>query len=268
MAEFAPVAPIALLRQLDKAGVAGHYHLLLAHEVQRSPYAHQNFWETEDHRDDAVILDNSVIELGVPMPLGVMLALKGLLPQNTVLVLPDIIGDSHETLMWAKAVLSSAKSSGPAGFLGVAQGSTIDQVWDCAVKMYHDLGLRYISVPRHLTTKLGTRTEITQAILNELPEVKLHLLGFSDDILDDMQSATIPGVLGIDSAVPVWAADPLTSMSFPGKRPVNFMDWTELPMHAVDNVKRVRAWLNDAKDVPTKGTLAGQGEISQVRSSS
>jgi hypothetical protein len=165
----------------------------------------------------------------------------------------------HETLEFAKATLSSTKGN-PERFLGVLQGQTFEEFMDCAAIM-HGMGVQWLSVPRHATSKIGTRQTLVTAVHDLYPEVKIHLLGFSDDVIDDMMSARLPGVQGIDSAMPIWAKQPLTSMSFPGKRPVDYMEWDWVPKEAVDNIRKVREWLNDVKDAPTKVTPADQGEI-------
>jgi hypothetical protein len=247
MTEFAPVAPIALLKQLGED--AGHYHLLLAHEVNDRLTEHRDFWDTKEHFDDFVILDNSVIELGYAMPVGTMSATKGVLPFNTIMVLPDIIGDSKGTIDAARGTLSSAKTTGPEGFLGVIQGQSYDELMSCAYTMVHEFDLRYLSVPRHVVERIGSRKHITEAVTALADDIVVHLLGFSYDIEDDMASAHLRSVMGIDSAVPIWNDGELTTKGPIGRRPTTYLNWDVLPPTAVGNIRKVRQWLKPQKDV-------------------
>lgn len=256
MVEFAPVAPISLLRKLGDD--AGHYHLLLVHEVMERPTDHHIYWETRP--DDFVILDNSVIELGHPAPIGVMLAWAGILPENHVIVLPDVIGDKAGTITMCQDALSSSKASSRERFLGVVQGRTWEEAVECA-NWYKDQDIQYVSVPRHFGDRLGTRIGLTSEISGL--GLKMHLLGFSENIEDDLAAAKLPGVIGIDSAVPIWSQSLFVTNT---SRPSDYLEWTELPKWAIGNIRSVRKWLNGAKDVPTQEELAGQGERSQVRS--
>lgn len=251
MPEFAPVAPIDVLTQLNDPG---HYHLLLVHEVMEHSRSHRDFWESPEHQDDFVILDNSVIELGYPAPVGVMTAWAGILPANTILVLPDVIGDMQGTLDGAIATLSSSKRT-PDRFLGVVQGTTFGEAMNCAFE-YSKMGLKFISVPRHLGDKLGTRIDLVNEI-HARTEMNIHLLGFSKNVEDDLAAARQPGVIGIDSAVPIWSEHIFATNLH---RPINYLEWVSLPPWANGNVSEVRTWLSGVKDAPTKVKPAGQGE--------
>lgn len=65
--------------------------------------------------------------------------------------------------------------------------------------------VRALSAPRIATATLGSRMEVVMNIHRSYPTHFLHLLGFSDNVLDDICCARVPGVSGIDSAVPIRA---------------------------------------------------------------
>jgi hypothetical protein len=251
MAQFAPVAPLAIHKALAEKGKLGNYHLLLAHNILDDPVAHTQFWA---HRGEAfIIMDNSLIELGRPLDASKVVEAAEMVNAQVV-VLPDVLGDSKETLRLIKKDIGKI----PRHFirLGVVQGTTIEECLKMTTEMVH-LGVDAISVPRHLTKKLGSRIPLINGIDLMYPSLKMHLLGFSDDILDDMVAAHMPNVWGIDSAVPIWYGLAYKRIGFypwyriAGKRPKDYWEQTELTFEAIYNISQVHQWLVPNKDITT-----------------
>jgi hypothetical protein len=98
--------------------------------------------------------------------------------------------------------------------MGVIQG---EDVGDCIQTYYYYrdyTDIEYIAIPRIIAQRQGSRMPVLQALagmskLHTYGDVRrrqIHLLGFSDDLLDDVSCARMPCVMGIDSAVPIRAA--------------------------------------------------------------
>lgn len=210
MPQFAPVCPPQLLKGLKMYGesVVGRYHLLLAHDVAARSAEYTNLLPARS----MVIMDNSVIELGHPVTADVMArALK--VVQAQLVVLPDIIRDYERTLILSN---SAAKTYADVmephqKFMAVPQGRDLYELQDCAQHLARIPGVAVWGVGRHIVDMLGSRKEIVEYLrtspmtrLNPAPFGNwIHLLGFSENLADDLECARMPGVMGIDSAVPL-----------------------------------------------------------------
>lgn len=270
--KFAPIAPITMQPILDSVDALGDYQLLLAHEVvvRATEYAHYYYGSARPR--PFVILDNGAAELGEPLSVGRMQS-AAITCRANVIVLPDIIGDSIKTIsMGADAVRKYGALPDGMEFMAVAQGQSLEEIVACGKAL---LGLSphvgFVAVPKHVTAKLGTRQEVVRRLSKAASSAmfKIHLLGFSDNIADDMASAAYPGVVGIDSAMPIWAGihqlpplpeQPPTDTSDYGKRPHGYMNgWAgALPIDVVANITRVRQWLNDAVDARMAAEQSGR----------
>lgn len=206
MASYAPVAPPQLLRKLRDLGdfVIGSYHLLLAHDVVARPKEYEDLFP----RGSFIILDNSVIELGKPVDIQVLLEAVYIV-QPRLVVLPDSIGEMKSTLATSIAVAQSVELPGKTGWMAVPQGSNLDELKECSdvmLKEIPDLGAW--GVGRFITAMTGSRVPFTKWLGDRRPNVTssigfMHLLGFSDNVDDDYLASKLHGVMGIDSAVPV-----------------------------------------------------------------
>jgi hypothetical protein len=211
----------------------GDYHLLLAHIVLSDPKGWADYYQDKRRRDPdtVVILDNSLIELGAPLAPEALAEATSIV-QPDFLVMPDKLGD------WRATVAASVKFCddydtrvpGWVEFAGVVQGTTYSELRECANELldfcYPRIGA--LHVPRHVTNNLGTRRQIVEELARTAPDMQVHLLGFSDNLLDDMECAALPCVAGIDSAYPVWARKRLLrrrNYDHTGKRPADFWTW-------------------------------------------
>jgi hypothetical protein len=136
------------------------------------------------------------------------------------IVIPDEMGDGAETRNKARAFIKDWEemfpsingiTNAPCTLMGVIHG---DNITDCLATydLYLDEGARsigHVAVPRVITEMQGSRMPVLCALADYSLRVqkkgRLHLLGFSDDLLDDVACARLPFVSGIDSAVPIRA---------------------------------------------------------------
>ena len=216
MPRFAPVVPLSIARWLQggskEVDLLGSYHLLLAHDVLQHPVGYMEVYGEVKTRypNWKIILDNSVVELGEAMPIQNLLEACRII-NPTYLVIPDVMSDAEGTERVAEEFVKNFRKIYPeaeldAGFqlMGVVQGKHFSEVKNC-IHFLSDLGIRHFGIPRTITRWQGTRTAAVLYALQNPILGSLHLLGFSDDILDDVACARIPGVMGIDSAVPIRA---------------------------------------------------------------
>lgn len=199
MTEFAPVAPPEMLLSLKAEGLLGNYHLLLAHDIvaQEDLYA-----EIFDGFEGYIILDNSLIELGYPAPLDMMTRAYDIV-RPTVTVLPDYLTDSRRTIEAHRGAVWAWNREGLGPFMAVPQGRSVGEVCMCADQLTRLPWIQAWGIPRILTELAGSRIEVVDYLLGLDDNRKVHLLGFSDDLKDDIRCAKEPGVVGIDSAVPI-----------------------------------------------------------------
>jgi hypothetical protein len=220
MARFAPVVPIQIARELQKGpkDYLGRYHLLLAHDILEKPDEYREVYNKvrEDYEDSFIILDNSIVELGHPLDLDDLLAAANIVPPDCI-VIPDAMGDGAGTREMAKTFVreycryfqskQQFADEVPA-LLGVLQGSNVDDAMETTAVMYSLPMVDYVSVPRIFANENGSRMPVLHELIRR-DTYKLfkgvHLLGFSNNILDDVACARMQIVKGIDSAVPIRA---------------------------------------------------------------
>lgn len=207
---FAPVVPLSIAACLKENNLLGNYHLLLAHDVLANPDAYKEIYRPyTDGRPMDIIMDNSLIELGYPMEVLHVLEAAKVVGAKKV-VLPDELGELDKTLravwdsvdVWHKLPMEVTKGIKP---VAVVQGKNLSECLTC-IREYAKSGIEDISIPRVLQKYLGSRSEITMIAHLHYGFQNIHLLGFSDNILDDVACTRQPGVKGIDSAVPIRAA--------------------------------------------------------------
>jgi hypothetical protein len=256
---FAPVAPLHIHRKLADQGVLGDYHLLIASEVLKDPKGHRDFWQSR--KNQFIIMDNGLIELGYSLP-GSSIYEAARIVGASVIVLPDTIGDKDKTLEESAAAkhVIEQETNDDLNFLGVVQGKDFDEAVLCATELANHIGVRMLSVPRHFGDSLGSRQELVVQIRHET-QLPIHLLGFSEHMVDDFRSAVLEGVTGIDSAVPIWLGLDPRREYFPnyipiranyGRRPENYWTMDTEDMFVINaNVLKVQNWLNAARGAPT-----------------
>ena len=106
----------------------------------------------------------------------------------------------------------------------------------------------WVGIPRKLVEAIGSRKKAIQYVKMIAPWVNIHLLGFSDDMVDDFLCARMRGVKGIDSAVPLRVPGLLLPTDVPKGRDPRWMDEGGLTSEARINVSNVRQWINPRDD--------------------
>lgn len=249
MARFAPVAPAHIVAKLP-AFERGDYHLLLAHDVVANPKAYGDLF---NHYGMEIIMDNSVIELGGAVPLPTILEAAKIVQCSTV-VLPDVLLDGKATVEscskaldeWGPEFEKLYGSMNKFGFMYVPQGKTIEEWAASAQALCDDDRINYWGIPRNLLlNKIDRRLAVDIAYaLN--PGRRIHLLGFSDDVINDVVTARDRRVLGIDSAVPLRAATHGIEMAMvmPNLPPRgNWWDVVQYDPMMATNIERFKRWI-------------------------
>lgn len=270
---FAPVAPIHILEDMIKdLRTFGNYHLLLAHHTveDNNPSRFRNLFNTYDgirsyEVSPTIIMDNSVVELGgavdSDMIRDAVAAVGGFEhgPRQVVAVLPDVMGDGKRTIVesheayvkWTSEKWLRGAAKRPA-FMLVTQGNSWKDFTDLVDHFFVHNNAMYpyitwVGVPRWLARPdvLGSRQRALAYLRMVLPmNVKVHLLGFSDNIWEDMEVIRLnPFVEGIDSAVPVRAQTVLTPNAPVGPRG-NWWEEGSYTRLAQQNITNVRHWIN------------------------
>ena len=245
MSMFAPVAPLPLMFNMKDKGILGKYHLLLAHDVADQ---HEAYAELFDGVEDTyIILDNSLIELGHPAPDWMMQRAAASVKPKCI-VLPDYLRDGQRTLNESKKAIARWKRLKLWPFMAVIQGVNKAEIQSAAAEIGGWSDVTAIGIPRVITDTVMPRSQFIEYVHKVAPYKSIHLLGFSNNLLDDIAAARLPGVVGIDSAVPLrmGLAGEQISLMQPSHTPRGdfWSEATELTDQAVENLESVRSWID------------------------
>lgn len=222
MARFAPVVPLAVADALWDMNLLGNYHLLLAHDVLAHPGLYKSLYSTLLRATDfgeagssVVIMDNSVVELGNAMTFHEVLNAARIVDADYI-VAADSFLESRLTIERGIQFADQANAAHHDEFggvavpslMGVVQGRTIKECMDCAEAYADHHMFESIGIPRCLVPVLGSRTRLTLKLYERYADrfEHWHLLGLSEDLLDDVCTARLPMIHGIDSAAPIRGA--------------------------------------------------------------
>jgi hypothetical protein len=129
----------------------------------------------------------------------------------------------------------------------VPQGDTKAKWVECAEYFADGNFINFWGIPRNVVNKNICSRRNLSTLLHALnPNRTIHMLGFSDDVIDDIISAQQPWVTGIDSAVPIRAVSqgiPLTMRALAKMPPRG--DWWETATwdsQMAVNLKTARQW--------------------------
>jgi hypothetical protein len=263
--KFAPVAPIQILEEMSPF-IFGDYHLLLAHHVLEHPERFtarfREYILTTAGGDIMVIMDNSIVELGVPIPTETMTEALQVIARAEpahhnnrhprlflVPVLPDEMGSAEGTALrstvsyhdWLKSDIMELTG----GFMLVTHGPTWEEFTKLVDVFLLDPNafpmITWAGVPRLLGPM---RTAAAQYIRIIRPDLYIHMLGFSDNIWDDISATRQSHVMGIDSAVPLRHPTLLSPGSKQEPRPKSWFEEGTLTEVALNNIRNVRLWLS------------------------
>lgn len=241
---YCVVAPLQILEALDEWRELGQTHLLLAHDIVKPdnqarykklfhrPYRQElglpDNWFTH------VILDNSVIETGNAVDMDVIFKAAEIVRPSCI-VLPDVLEDCDATIegctqafdQWQSTLYKTYPSDTrmrDMPFLYVPQGKTLKEFTKSAeaLRVGSDR-IRYWGVPRNLVKNIKTRRHAIEVVRELNDRRYVHMMGFSDDLVDDYLCANVLQVDTIDSAVPLRCTDRFTLQAELGPRG----DWWE-----------------------------------------
>jgi len=212
------------------------------------------------HQFDTVIVDNSVIELGMPeFSVSKMIDACKVFStcREVVPVLPDVLLNYDQTCravevalrQWAVHGENQNKWGQPFPLMFVPQGINWKEIVKCAENFQGEKAIKWIGIARNFTPILKSRRDITLTLQALYPDCKFHQLGFSDDICDDILCTRMDYVAGIDSAVPLRIADygmqfRLTADMYPKRG--NW--WHEVNVTTplmIENLKLARRWIEE-----------------------
>jgi hypothetical protein len=252
MARFAPVAPIQVLEAMydDSPETFGDYHLLLAHHTAQYEERFRALFRRiaeEGKIDPIVIMDNSVVETGGFVDFGLMIRATEVVADyipNVIPVLPDVMGDGAATReVVGKDYRRWVEEMPGVGFMAVVQGANWD---DYLESLYHFTSgnygiIEFLGIPRVLVETIGTREDaVLRAVAQKGHTQRIHLLGYSDNMVDDLKCSQMEGVFGIDSAVPLRYPDNFTFSVDAGKRPEDWFETAEFTRLMQQNLEFVR----------------------------
>lgn len=259
MAKFAPVAPIQILETMREKGMhlLGDYHLLLTHHVLEHPERFRALFDNTENEaipQCTIIMDNSVVELGDAVSDAKVLEACKVIPDKHWVypVCIDVMADgpatreaSTESFHWWR---ENAPSYSP---MIVLQGNSWEEFVKSADYFLLDLqfgALSNVGIPRILVDHLNTRWRAIKYVEALRPDINVHLLGFSNDVTDDVICANHPSVAGIDSAVPVrYPVHAPDALYTPGasipKRPEDWFENGEYTDQVGKNVLAMRKWV-------------------------
>ncbi len=254
MSSFAPVAPPQVLKKFKDFGQLGDYHLLLAHDIAAKPTVYADIFNRPHHSPMQIILDNSVIELGGAVDINVIIEAAHVVRPSTT-VLPDVLLDQKATIRACDDALnkwSSAFSDANLGpnFMLVPQGRTLKEWIECAEYFADDKNINFWGIPRNIEkTAIRSRRDLIDIVHAINPSRSIHLLGFSDNVVDDILSARHHLVEGIDSAVPIRAVSQGIPMSLTGTLNAmpprgNWWEEAQFDRKMLDNLILARQWVS------------------------
>ena len=228
---YSPIAPVEMLIELRKMGLVSNYLLVLPHDVVRNPASYRELLKTkicdaEEVGEWIIILDNGAAEIAKGEVNykdinNLMLEAYEIVRPN-IICLNDVIGDPTASLIasgishhdWEERLWNtySVQAGVDYEWMAIPQGNTTGQTLEAARKMALWSHVNYWGIPRNLTNTCGSRVPIVDRIsrdvqLNSRRDMHLnkpiHLLGMSNCLLDDIEAASYPNVMGIDSANPL-----------------------------------------------------------------
>lgn len=253
MSEFAPVCPPQILQKFKAYGQLGDYHLLLAHDIANNPEVYGEIFSRTHFNSMQIILDNSVIELGGAVNIDTIVTAARVVKPTTT-VLPDVLLDKQATITNCRQALVDWTAAFDHAYLDpnfmiVPQGRTLKEWIECAEHFADDPQINFWGIPRNIEkTAIRSRRDLVDIVHAINPSRSIHLLGFSDNVIDDILTARHHLVSGIDSAVPIRAVSAGIPLSLTGT--LNRMpprgDWwqtAEFTPAMLDALKLARQWV-------------------------
>lgn len=208
MARYAPIAPVKLLHKMQEQKILGNYQLYLTHNVLDNLVQYERL--TNQIRANRrgvpfIIMDNGVIENGEPSPVEQTIAAAKIVNADCI-VLPDELESFAGTRGLIENQMMQIHST-LIPWMRVPQGKDMAEIVQCIEWIHLNVHVpsNYWGIPRWFTNKLEAKSRIPaiQYINALVGDPKIHLLGMSENLEDDLRCCKLPGVIGIDSANPI-----------------------------------------------------------------
>lgn len=202
--KFAPVVPYHMYQQFLINGYVPDSVLLLAHDVVAHPNEYNELFKEPSWDSTTIFMDNSLVELKAAVDIEMVAsAVETIDRPQVVVICPDVMAEAEAS---AKLTLDAWPEWSwrfrNYETLVVLQGSKMNEFLGCA-EYLEPLDPDWVSIPRVTEGLFGYhRRELIPYIKAIFPDSKMHLLGFSDFIWEDLRAAASPHVSSIDSAVP------------------------------------------------------------------
>lgn len=202
--KFAPVVPYHFYQQFLLHNYVPGSVLLLAHDVVAHPREYKELFADPKWCRTTIFMDNSLVELKKAVDIEMVAEAVDIIDRPQVVVIcPDVMAEAQAS---AKLTMDAWPEWSwrfrHHQTLVVIQGNTMPGFLGCA-ELLAELHPNWVSIPRVTENLFGYhRRELIPFVKALFPSTKLHLLGFSDYIWEDLRAAAHPNVLSIDSAVP------------------------------------------------------------------
>lgn len=192
--------------------------LILAHDILNYPedvvkQALINYQTSVDNQG-YIIVDNSASEKVAISDTQLFYILNEFGEYFDEFCLPDVLCEGEATVKrsdrFLKAYVAVLRHREKLRFMFIPQGNNIFDFYTCVENMFSKEAsnmIGTIGIPRNLCPRLSSSREEFIVNTKELlpPDVEIHLLGFTDNVADDIYCSQIPFVRSIDSAVPLRA---------------------------------------------------------------
>lgn len=174
------------------------YHLCLAHLLANKTY--QDFFKQKSRRGDMVMMDNGVVETGLPMEWSLLNELAYEV-EAVELVLPDRLCNKDATLQSGKSALRSW--NGDHDLIAVPQGRSLEEWRECLLEMLN-WPVETIGISKFVKPFASSRVGVLEAVPELIESTKsIHVLGclsISDEAIN--LEKRFPGrIRGIDSGI-------------------------------------------------------------------
>lgn len=224
------------------------YHLCLAHLMHRPEY--QSFFTNRTSEEgNFVIMDNGVVETGVPMPIEKLMEIA---TDSKIheLILPDKIFDVKGTLKLGEKAIPVTQGSN-LRLMAVPQGRTAREWLTCLREMVQ-WPVQTIGISKFVGKFFYNRYEALSMAWEDLIEsdLDIHLLGCTSDPYEmNLIEQAIPGrIRGVDSGIAAMYTQAGKRMKNVPIRPKIEMDFNAQldPMMLTDNVSWWKSRILDA----------------------
>lgn len=200
--KLALIPPQAHLVDASRTG----YHLLLPQHTDEKAY--RAFYRWRRAEGDFLMLDNGVAE-GVEVS-GARLMEIGREYGVHEIVMPDVLMDMNATLDASYQFSREFADEEPwFNYVGVVQGTTLEELKTCASKLSTLTCVRTLAIPRHVETTIGIGTRFMIACyIRECFDCNIHLLGTNPEYITELiqygSEYRRLGIRGIDTASPYY----------------------------------------------------------------